>query len=97
MKIFTLPDITIAATGVAQPVLTPGQHQNCKWFQINGVTVDADARVGDSTTTAARGIPLSAGGGTFSPPIAEPLNHYDLADVFLVGTQNDVLAVNYAV
>ena|ERR1035437_782621 len=96
MKVHSLPDITIASTGVPQAVLAVG-HQRCKWYQIQGLAVSAVARMGDSDVSLTRGLFFIQGGAQFSPEIAEDaLNSYDLADVFAVGTAGDVLAVNYA-
>lgn len=96
MKLYTLADITIAATGVKQPVLSPG-HQLCSWYQVQGNTVSSVVRVGDENVTANRGAIVTSGGAQFSPPISQnAANAYDLADVFVVGTIGDVLAVNYA-
>ncbi len=94
MKVASLPDVTLTSSAAQQLSTT---SQPCKWFQINGVTVASTIRLAGSNVGASRGAPLFANGGQFSPPIADALNMYDLADVWVAGSTNDVLSVIYAV
>ena len=94
MKVYSLPDVTLA-TGAAQAVSATSQP--CKWYQINGVTVGTTGRCGDANVGAARGAPIKSDGGQFAPPVAELENPYDLKDVYIIGTAADVYSVIYGV
>ena len=94
MKVFSLPDVTLASGAAQQLSLT---SQPCKWYQVNGVVVTSVVRLADSAVLATAGAPLTAGGGQFSPPIALANEMYDLKDVWAIGTTSDVLSVVYAV
>jgi len=60
----------------------PGAPQACKWFQLVGQAIAGNSRLGDANIGDTAGIPLSAGGGQFNPPIAEDYNFYDLTAIY---------------
>jgi hypothetical protein len=93
MKIYTLPDIT--GTGATVPLSITSQP--CKFWQVTAVSIASGARLGDSLTTANRGIPIGPSGGQFSPPIAAPLDLYDLSEQYAYVANGDVISVAYAI
>ena len=93
MKIYTLADIT--GTGAVVPLSATSQL--CKWFQVTAVSVAVLARMGDSNTSAARGIPILPNGGQFSPPIAAPLDTYDISQCYVYLANGDAVSVAYAI
>ncbi len=96
MQIYSLPDITL--TGFDTPTALSQTSQPCKWFQVSILAVSAgDPRVGDQYVSDTRGVPMSVGGGQFSPPIAEASSMYDIGQTYVAGTIGDTLAVIYGV
>ncbi len=96
MRIYSLPDITLA--GFSSPTVLSATSRPCKWFQVNVLTASgANLRIGDSSVSASQGAPMAAGGGQFSPPIAEASNLYDLANEYIAGTLGDTVAVIYGI
>ncbi len=96
MQIYSLPDITLE--GFDTPTALNQTTQPCKWFQVTVLAASAaDPRIGDQDVSDARGVPMGAGGGQFSPPIAEASNMYDIGQIYVAGTIGDTLAVIYGV
>lgn len=96
MKIYTLADIT--ANGNAQQVSTVSQP--CKWIRAQGVVVAGalgSARVGDSSVSVTRGIPITTTLPVDVAPISQFPDVYDLIDLYVIGTNNDKISITYAV
>jgi hypothetical protein len=84
----TVTDIT--GDSATHPLATSG---NARWVQIiagsgNGSVV----RVGDSSTSATRGLPLAPGGGLFLPVLPGGLN-YKLSAIYYYAVSGDSLSV----
>ncbi len=94
MRIYSLPDITLAGFDTPTPLSVTSQP--CIWFQASVITASAaDLRIGDNLISATRGAPMP--GGQFAPPISEIANMYDLANEYVVGTIGDTVAVIYGI
>jgi hypothetical protein len=93
MQIYTLADIT----GTGARVALSATSQPCKWFQVTAVSIASQARMGDINVTSSRGIPILPAGGQFSPPIAAPLDLYDLSNCYIYLANGDSVSVAYAI
>ena len=93
--IATLP--TITGDGAAHQLATSG---SARWVQFVATTGNAAAvRVGDSLTSATRGIPVAAGGGWLFPPMpvdtrmSGQASLYKLSTIYYYAASSDTLNV----
>jgi hypothetical protein len=68
---------------------------------VAGSTNAAAVRIGDSATSASRGLPVAAGGGLMYPPLApgprpgQADQYYDLSAIYYYATAGDKLSVSW--
>ncbi len=80
----------LSGTGGALTVASAAGVNQCKWFQLVGVTIAAAAsRIGDADVSATQGYPLTAGGGQFFPPVARANAFYDLTQIYFFLNSGD--------
>jgi len=91
--VHSLADIT--NNGTATALSTTSQKAN--WVSIQGKTVATTARVGDSLISSSRGALITGTNGYFFWPTGGNSNQYDLKDIYILGTNNDVFTVLYNV
>ncbi len=94
--------VDYTGTGVAVTLasvlgLSAATSAMAKWFQISVVTQTTStfARVGSSSITTGRGIPIL--GGQFVPPISEQTTSYDLRNIYILVQATDIVSVAYAI
>ena len=87
----TLADVTITATATALSATSI----RANWVQIQGKTITAAARVGDSLISSTRGAMIPSANSILLFPSVGNTNCYDLSTIYIIGTANDVAAVCY--
>jgi hypothetical protein len=96
--VHTLPDIVGAASSL--PVVANNVRTPAKWALFTVPNVDpnsADARVGDSFTSATRGAILRVDSqvGILFQPIGDT-QYLDLSEIYVYAGSGDIVAVTYA-
>jgi hypothetical protein len=103
MKVHTYDDITgdgakhqltslLKINGVAVSLTS----LPAKWWQATMVTTSGVSRVGDSNVSSTNGTPLGSGSNIvaqFAPIFSEFPENYELADVWVLINNGDVMAV----
>lgn len=104
-----LSSLLIAQSGIVAPISYPeitgdaSTHQlsttgTCRTIQFIAPAANAAVvRIGDSTTTSAKGLPVAAGGGLFMPPLDSDQREsvqqhmYNLSAFYYYAASNDKL------
>lgn len=90
--------VTLSATGESQAVSST--HKTACWVTLQADPSNAAAVYhGPPSVTTSNGQVIASGGGGGSPqyPPVGDVSVYDLARIYLVGTQNDVVRIMYGV
>lgn len=104
-----LSSLLIAQSGIVAPISYPeitgdaSAHQiattgSCRTVQIIAPSGNAAVvRIGDSTTTSSKGLPVAAGAGLFLPPLdsdqreSVQQHFYNLSAIYYYAASNDKL------
>jgi hypothetical protein len=89
--IHTLADVTVSATATA----ISATSIRANWVLMQGVTISATARIGDSSITTTRGATMGAAKDAVSFPPCGNTNVYDLSTIYVLGTASDKISVLY--
>ena len=91
MRIQDAVDVT--GDGAAHTLSSLLGVTRAKWFQVDALSIASTAiRIGGSSISATRGIPVGPGGAQFAPPVAELSNFYHLDEIYYLIQVGDTAA-----